>query len=255
MHVLIDGDILLYRIGFTTEDTDFNIAKWRMNELIDTILSEIPQVDEYSIYLSDTTTNGFRYQIDPTYKPKPKYYEGLKYYLVTEEAAICTPEQEADDILGIEQTKFNMMLENPEYGGDGSCICSIDKDLLQIPGNHYNFVKKEKRYVDPAEGLRNFYLQLLIGDVADNIKGVYGIGPKKAEKAFEACSKEEEYFKVVAELYEHDYVRLLKNGQLLKIRTRKDELWTFPKAYQNVLPKTEDLSSSLPTKEAAPIQS
>jgi len=247
MHALIDGDILIYRVGFTTENEDWGIAKWRINEMIDNIL-HVVTAESYSIYLSDSTENGFRKKFYPEYKanrkqPKPKHYEGLKYYLITEEDARITPEQEADDELGIQQTLWNQNMETIQ-----SVICTIDKDLLQIPGNHYNFVKNEKRFVSPDEGLRSFYTQLLVGDVSDNIRGVQGIGPKKAEKALHDCKVAEEYFEVSAGLYEKDYKRLMINGILLKIRTEKDELWSFPPAFQNVQPAMEDLYSYGQTK-------
>jgi 5'-3' exonuclease len=254
MHALIDGDILIYRVGFTTENEDWGIAKWRMNEMIDNILRAV-NAESYSIYLSDSTANNFRTKFYPEYKanrkqPKPKHYEGLKYYLVTEEDAGITPEQEADDELGIQQTLWNQNMETIQ-----SIICTIDKDLLQIPGNHYNFVKNEKRFVTPDEGLTAFYTQLLVGDVSDNITGVRGIGPKKAEKALGSCKTDDDYFKVVSELYEFNYQRLMINGILLKIRTEKDELWSFPPTFQNVQPKMEDLLSYSQTKPEVTIQS
>jgi 5'-3' exonuclease len=254
MHALIDGDILIYRVGFTTENEDWGIAKFRMNEMIDNILQAV-HAQSYSIYLSDSTTNNFRTKFYPEYKanrkqPKPKHYEGLKYYLVTEEDARITPEQEADDELGIQQTLWNRELETIQ-----SIICTIDKDLLQIPGNHYNFVKNEHRFVTPDEGLRHFYTQLLVGDTSDNIRGVQGIGPKKAEKALLDCRTPQEYFEVTAGLYEKDFKRILINGILLKIRTEKDELWSFPPGFENVQPAMEDLLSSGQTKPKEIIQS
>jgi 5'-3' exonuclease len=234
-------------VGFTTENEDWGIAKWRMNEMIDNILRAV-EAESYSIYLSDSTANNFRTKFYPEYKanrkqPKPRHYEGLKYYLVTEEDAQIAAEQEADDALGIQQTLWNRELETIQ-----SVICTIDKDLLQIPGNHYNFVKNEKRFVTPDEGLRHFYTQLLVGDVSDNIVGVRGIGPKKAAKAFEECKRDEDYFRCVSELYDYDYRRILINGILLKIRTEKDELWNFPPTFQNVQPAMEDLYSYGQTK-------
>ena len=64
-------------------------------------------------------------------------------------------------------------------------IVSLDKDLKQVPGLHYNFVKKEFDTVTPQQGLINFYTQFLVGDTSDNIRGCTGIGPVKARKAFE----------------------------------------------------------------------
>jgi 5'-3' exonuclease len=77
-----------------------------------------------------------------------------------------------------------------------TCIVSIDKDLDQIPGEHYHpgirrqqvFIREPKFYtITPEQGLYFFYYQLLIGDGSDNIKGAPGIGPKKADKILFDC--------------------------------------------------------------------
>lgn len=242
MHAIIDGDILTHRIGYTTETEDFQIAKWRMDELLDRILEET-NANSFTIFLSDSTQNNYRTKIYPQYKanrtqPKPIHLEGLKYYLVSDHAAIMTAEQEADDAMGILQCKY--------YNKDHSIICSIDKDLLQIPGWHYNFVKQEKSYITKEQGLYKFYTQLLMGDKVDNIPGIYGIGPKKAEKALEGLSGEDHYFEECKAQYEKAGLtlgHLLVYGRLLKIRTKDDELWQFPQAFSDIQPSEESLLS------------
>ena len=249
MLALIDGDIVVYRVAWTTENEDYGIAQWRLNEMIDNILKDV-EATEYVIYLSDATENGFRFKLDSNYKqnrkqPKPKHYEALKYYIIRDIGAKITIEQEADDALGIKQIEINseindgfswepLIKEEGKYLAESNpkcIICSIDKDMLQIPGWHYNFVKKEKTFITPEEGLRRFYEQLLMGDVVDNIPGIYGIGPVKARKHLKGLVTEEELFLKCKELYEKHEIpeeRLLLNGRLLKIRTKEDEIWNFP---------------------------
>lgn len=232
-----------------------------MEELIHRIL-ETTQADSYNFYLSAGRLDTFRAKINPSYKahrtqPKPKHYEFLKNYLIDIWKAEVAVNEEADDRLGIEQLRntkeFNFQLQNPDRTNqnDETIICSIDKDLLQIPGLHYNFVKDVFTCVTPEEGLLFFYKQLLIGDVADNIKGVGGIGPKKADKLLNDLlgAPEEEIFEVVQESY-RDWLQgawadqyeewgdfeekqmnniILLNGIMLKIRTEEEEVWKFPK--------------------------
>ena len=229
MFALIDGDILqlCYRVGFTTENDSFNIAKVRIDEYIDKILDSTKS-DRFTIYLSDSTENNYRTRLYPEYKanrtqPKPVHLEGLRYYLVTEMGAELTAEQEADDALGIMQCKF----ENRDH----TIICSIDKDLLQIPGWHHNFVRDTTIYVTKEDGVRTFYEQLLKGDKVDNIPGIYGIGDVKARKLLEKVDTEMEMFAICKEQYEKAGLtqeQLLLYGRLLKIRTKEDELWEFP---------------------------
>lgn len=241
MLALIDADILMYRVAWTTENEDFGIARWRLDEMLDGILEET-EATEFELYLSDATENNFRFKLYPQYKqnrvqPKPKHYEALKYYLVSEVGAKITIEQEADDALGIQQTFYNENGSYKDYDYGASIICSIDKDLLQIPGYHYNFVKKEKSYITPEEGLKRFYAQLLMGDITDNIPGIYGIGPVKANKALEGLKTEEEMFLVCLEMYKKHQIseeQMLLNGRLLKIRTKEEEIWNFPNITQPV---------------------
>lgn len=193
---------------------------------------------EYRTFISDSANN-FRLKIFPEYKanrvaPKPKHYQLIKDYLFSDWGGELAFEQEADDALGIEQSKC--FEENYD-----SVICSIDKDLHQIPGKHYNFVKKEMKEVTEAEGIKFFYKQLLTGDVVDNIKGCPGVGAVKSEKLLSLVSTEEEYYKVVIGAYKVAFNKLFEisddeleelvitTGQLLYIRRKENELWLPPK--------------------------
>jgi len=92
---------------------------------------------------------------------------------------------------------------------------------------HYNFVKKELFYITKEEAVFNFYMQFLVGDVADNIKGVKGIGPKKAAKLLEDKTEYEMWAVCVEELGSEE--RALENGILLHLRREDDEIWQPPK--------------------------
>src|SRR5258708_8577850 len=149
--------------------------------------------DSYQLWLSDSLENNYRLKVYPEYKanriqPKPKHYDLLKEYLVKDWDARIAHGMEADDALGIEQE-------------ESTIIASIDKDLLQVPGQHYNFVRKEFQEVTPFEGMRYFYTQVLTGDSVDNIKGCPKIGPIKAAQALLVKGTEEEIYKKVIELY------------------------------------------------------
>lgn len=220
-----------------------------MEDLIHRIL-EATQADSYSFYLSAGRTDTFRAKIYPEYKahrtqPKPNHYEFLKNYLIDVWKAEVAVNEEADDLLGKNQYKSDTV------------ICSIDKDLLQISGSHYNFVKDVFTEISPEEGLLWFYKQLLIGDVADNIKGVKGIGERKASYIIDplfGCDEEEMFLAVQssyrdwlqAEWADQEWTDFLEkqmnniiliNGICLKIRTQENEIWEFPKGL-NLNPET-----------------
>lgn len=253
MLALIDADIVIYRVAWTTEHDDPGIAKWRCDEMLDNILIDT-KASKFSLWLSDSAENNFRYGIYPEYKanrkdqPRPRHLEYLKEHVIRNWGARFALEQEADDALGIEQEKHNEYEYSSDVNLDDShtfirqnectsTICSIDKDLLQIPGNHYNFVKKEHSFVTPEQGIRAFYTQILVGDTADNIRGCTGIGPVKANRAIGAKSDPSELLEIVCSLYckqestktEEENIRhILQIGKLLKIRTFPEEVWSFP---------------------------
>lgn len=210
MHALIDGDILIYRVGFTTQTEDIGIAHWRMSELINRIISQT-EATSFQVYLTASEDKtAFRKQIYPEYKanrkaPRPIHYNALREFLKTEFGASVSTTIEADDAIGIDSS----------YSSD-SIIVSIDKDLLQLPGNHFNFVKETFTTVTKEQGIRWFYKQLLMGDKADNIKGVAGIGEVKAERLLLPCLDEEEMFDTIRNQYNNDY-EMWMNGECLWI--------------------------------------
>jgi hypothetical protein len=230
MRALIDGDIVVYRGAASAEKEEQWVALARADQMIQDILADTGS-DSYSVYL--TGTDNFRREIAPSYKAnrpdeRPAHWQAVREFLVTHHKAEICNGHEADDQLGIQQDK--------ERGT--TVICSIDKDLLQIPGRHYNFVKKTFQEVGIDEGLEHLYLQSLIGDRSDNIIGVAGIGPVKAAQALDGLLPEEWYNKC-RELYNDDE-RFHLNMKLLYIWQKPNDIWQPPRSV------SEDLN---PTKE------
>lgn len=100
---------------------------------------------------------------------KPYYYDFLREAICKRYNGIVVDGIEADDRIAIDATAH-----------DNCVIVGIDKDLLQIPGVHYNYDKGKFLEIDEVTGWYNFFTQVLVGDVSDNIPGIAGIGPKKA---------------------------------------------------------------------------
>ena len=186
----VDADILLWKFGYrhqheiewepdlvsawVEEDVCFGEASAFIQEL-----KQKTKSDE--VLLCFTHMRNFRYTVLETYKHnrkdavKPKLYEDLKDYL--KENFLCKSEEwlEADDVLGILATKPNKRVEY--------VICSIDKDLEQIPGLHFNWDKDESvRRVTKLEADRVFWTQCLTGDPTDGFSGIPRVGIKTAEK-------------------------------------------------------------------------
>jgi 5'-3' exonuclease len=238
------SDVLCYRVGYTTENDEEWIARARLRDMIGGILKAV-NADDAKIFLSDSKEN-WRLQYFPNYKanrtaPKPKHLPYLQNLIVDEWEAEVAWGQEADDALGIEQVRHS--LDGTWFEGHhNTVICSIDKDLLQIPGRHYNFVKEEFYDISPDQGLFRFYEQILVGDAVDNIRVAEGlscprIGPKKAYQLLEGCQNEEQLFNTVREAFHKGWKddspevadqKLLTTGRVIKIRTKEDEIWEFP---------------------------
>lgn len=218
---LIDADIVAFRCAATCNNEVFKIAVYRMEDMLNDIFCSV-KANEYKMYL--TGKDNFRKKIDPEYKAnrkdsvKPLHLDDCRDYLATKWKAYVTDGIEADDALGIEQCEH---LNNPEIN---TVICSIDKDLLQIPGEHYNFLHKEHTVVDELNGVRHFYKQLLIGDTSDNVFGVKGIGKVKAGNLLDSITNEEEMYYIVKDMYNHDE-RLHRNCDVLWILRKQDEIW------------------------------
>jgi 5'-3' exonuclease len=231
MKALFDSDIFAYRAASACEDEDEATAQRTLDRLIvDVLMCGVDNiypdcfVDSWSMHL--TGKNNFRYQIATTVpykgnrvdKPKPKHLAFLRDYLVKEWGASISEGEEADDTIAIEATKL----------GDNCVIVSLDKDLDQISGWHYNFVKHLSYYIKPEEGLVKLYTQMLTGDAADNIKGLFRVGPVKAAKIIGDTTNELELYNKVLEAYEGDAERVLENAQLLFLRRYEGQIWTPP---------------------------
>lgn len=224
MKALIDGDILVYRVAFASQEETEAIAKARMSAFVDELVTPA-DISSIEGYLTGKGNYRNEIAVTATYKgnrkdvAKPVHYQFLRDYLEKEWGFLMVTGQEADDAIGI---KAYTMDEN-DY-----IIMSIDKDLDMIRGWHYNFVKKEKYFVKEEDTMRIFYKQVLTGDRTDNIEGLKGIGPVKAERILKECNTEEEMYQAVLKAYEGNEERVLENGQLLWIRREENQMWQPP---------------------------
>ena len=222
MHVLIDGDIIGYRIGFSTEEESEKIVISRVATFVETMLWEDLDAETYQGYL--TGSGNFRNEIATTapYKgnrtaPKPKHLQLIRDYLVSAWDFQVSEGQEADDSIAIAHVENNYK----------SIIASIDKDFLQLRGNHWNFVKKEMTFVSEEEAIKNFYRQVLTGDRVDNIIGLKGIGTVKADKILSERESPAEMYTACVQAY-GSTERVIENCRLLWLRRTPNELWQPP---------------------------
>lgn len=134
---------------------------------------------------------------------KPIYYDECRQFMIDNFRAKVCKGMEADD--SIAQTARD---------NEGSIIiASGDKDLRTVSGYQLNIgnIKEGVEYVTPLEACRNLYIQMLMGDRIDNIKGLSGTkgkrgyGIKTATKAIEQYITEYDMAKFVAKEYKSKY--------------------------------------------------
>ena len=135
---------------------------------------------------------------DPLHKPH--WYDEIKEYLRSVWKAEEEEHLEADDILA-------------KLQGSDTCIVTTDKDLDQIAGWHYNWVKDILYEVSTEQAVHSKYIQILTGDSTDNIEGIPGMGPVGAEERLKWCSSIEDYEQVLKEEYEYFFDRTEKGIQ------------------------------------------
>lgn len=149
-------------------------CKDEMDKLVYGMLAKTGATD-YVMYL--TVGKGFRYTLYPEYKgnrksgEKPKWFDEVKEYLITNYGACYNMNLEADDLVNITKNQV-----------DNSFICAIDKDLLSLEGRHFNYSKFEWVETSKDDAMYKFWTDMITGQSGDNVKGIPGKGPKYAEK-------------------------------------------------------------------------
>lgn len=214
---LIDGDIVAYRCAASCEPTrikeerePLEFAIGRADELVYRILSTV-EAEKYRIFLG--SSDNFRLLVHSEYKanrtrPRPEYLEPVREFLVDQwHAEICAG-YEADDGIGI-------------AANEDSIICSIDKDVTQIPGEHYNFVRNEFFVVDEDTAALTFWTSMLVGDPTDNVRGVRGIGRIKAKSYLEGLPTPEMYYRVLERYPSRE--EFVRNYRLLRVLRSEEE--------------------------------
>jgi hypothetical protein len=132
---------------------------------------------------------------------RPTLYQEVRDHFINNMGAKQAKGIEADDAVG--QVGWNNIGK--------VIICSVDKDLLTIPGWHLNPCRLDDGvyWVSPKQSCFEFYKSLLTGDATDNIKGLQGkkgvqagIGAKnKIVKQLEQCTTELAMLNICAETY------------------------------------------------------
>ena len=264
-HVNIDGDVINYAVGFASQRTLYEIGGKRFEDKASAIVYALDVADEEitTVYEAEpvafalssckrlikrikeeskatsatillTGEGNFRdavatiqpYKGNRDGSSKPLNFQSIRDYLLFVAGAEMVEGEEADDQLSIRAVR------------DGATIATIDKDLDNTAGWHYNWQRDTLYYVTEVQADRNFYRQLFVGDTTDHIPGLFRVTGQRATAKIKAPLDE---MKTPREMYEH--VRdvyaeaapeldvaatLLEIGRLLWMRRSDGEMWSPP---------------------------
>lgn len=171
----------------------------------------------------------YRNDISETYKSsrgkKPERFIPLREWVIKTFNPTIKDGVETDDVVAWRgwESYYKALLTGNKDDADVVSI-HIDKDLDQFPGWHYKYSEHGKNpvWISPLEALRNFYVQMLLGDKVDCIEGLpmvrtsrlwfkkpqkewYGCGKKTAKYLIDQCSTEIEMLQMVEDLYKDWY--------------------------------------------------
>lgn len=223
---LIDADSLLYyEMGKDTLEEAMQGLDQRVTHIL-----EQCNTTKYAGFL--THGKCFRYGVDNEYKAKRSksnrsvLFPSLKEYAMQKWGFQYIPELEADDLVSY----FSYVADKP------TIICSPDKDVLkQCVGMHYNYGKAEFVHTSPDEALKFLWIQALMGDSTDNIKGIPGVGIKTAENWLKDRTKDFESFALKKYVEHYGMVKGIKefhkNFNLVYLLKTDDDIYDILGGY------------------------
>ncbi len=242
VNMFVDADSIFFKIAYNSKNE--NALRKNFNSFCNTmklaikekLTNPFDEEENFSVLYAIKGLNNFRKELSGDYKAKRPELDKeirdklnfLHSYAVTTKEAVEATGMEADDLVSI--WAYEARERKEQY-----VICGIDKDLLQIPGNHYNYSKDTWQFIDDETAHYNLMLQCLTGDSTDNIMGLKGIGPKKGAKLLEGISSAALWDKVQDLWKEHGYhhEQCLMSYNLLRMLTSWKEYEDIRSYIQN----------------------
>jgi len=193
--ILIDSDSLLYK-----NIEDYDAYTDRIDEILSEAISK-SNADFYKVFIEHPNNTTFRKIINKTYKsnrkgkPLPFNYNEIKQYIIETYNPYVAVGAESDDYI---VSTLNYI--NKEYPLTNVIVCANDKDYLTYPLDYMDLYYGrylETKSVNNKEAKFNFYLQMLMGDGADGVKCLSGVGIKTASNMIRKCKTDLDYMKVI----------------------------------------------------------
>jgi len=241
---VIDLDSLGYIVAYQQYKSgnkgDSKRVSLHIKDFISSILTTVG-AEYYMMFYQDSGHTNFRKEIYSEYKANrpdtPDFYKCWKNTVIEtfkDLGAIALKTIESDDALSIVNKTVKNYGKSFVVNNDSRqrlviyledlIFCHNDKDMFQLPGMHYLFTKAETVTISEQEAFINLYRQILMGDNIDNIKGISGCGPKRAEKILSLAKTEEDlklntvakYGQVYGDSWREEYIKTRLLVELLE---------------------------------------
>ena len=226
------------------EIDDVSHALHTVKRVMGAIQAQWPEGDMVA-YFSCHTSDNWRTECYPEYKAnrkddrKPFWYDDIRAYMAVNYDTVEGGCYEADDMISMKAYKLADEMES-------WVIVSIDKDFLQIAGDHYNWVKEELVNIDSTAALQNLAVQRIMGDSVDNIPGCPDIGDVKA-RAHLFNSEQPDLESMVMEMYYECYE---DNNEARWQEALTTAMVTLPEDHDHVNEMMEEVFNAKQTYEA-----
>jgi DNA polymerase-1 len=186
-----------------------------------------------SVVMALTSPTNWRKGVAEDYKAnrknirKPMLLPAMRDFITSHWPTVIYDGLEADDVLGL-------------MSGEGDILVSSDKDLLSVPGHHFNPDKPDDGVivVDEVTAFTQHMTQTLTGDSTDNYKGCPKVGKVGAAKILFELTLEEMWPAVVgrfekAGLTEEDALQQARLAHILhpgeyNHDTKEVTMWRSP---------------------------
>lgn len=193
----IDGDMLVYKLGYAAEET----TKWidgstskttslaTVKRLVRMAIRQYCKLFKTSSYeLVVSGSGNFRFDYYPAYKAnrvaltKPLCYDGLRKWLMSLPETVVVNGEEADDYLA------NVLTDPARLVG--AIVISADKDFYTVPGRVFNVSAKRLFDIQLSQAFSFLWFQAMAGDRVDGYFGVPWLGVAKSRRfLIAACSE------------------------------------------------------------------
>lgn len=193
---LIDGNSFIYRMFFalpefsTKDGKVVNATFWMAKFFVGQLVKEKP---DYVVFIKDAKGNNFRHDLYSEYKAtRERMPDNLRSQIADIERMIAAmnidiieiPWFEADDVIGTLACKLWKQSQYEIY------ILSGDKDLYALVNEQVKIYDTQRKKISgPDETFEKFWVPAscvrdylaICWDSSDNIPGIAGIWPKKAQ--------------------------------------------------------------------------